>query len=335
MEPPKKSRHGCLWAIIILQALVLAAGVATVIGIGMVSLLFREVESPRVGVDESPELTEVWSCGAGDVKVVRIALHGMIVLGQEEGFLSSTVGSADQALRAIHRATHDSEVKALILEVDSGGGGITASDVIYKALLDFKKAQRGRKIVAVFGDVAASGAYYVSLASDCIVAHPTTITGSIGVLIQTLNLKGLGEKVGIKDVTIKSGANKDILNPFGEMTAEQRQLLQGLVDELHSRFVSLVAQGRKLPEDQVRAFADGRIFSASKAMDLGLVDQIGYWEDAMAKTSDLLGARSIKVYRYEQGFSLSAFLKSVETWDPVSNLLLSRPQTRLLYLWQP
>ena len=171
------------------------------------------------GEDEVPDLQEVWSSGSEHgVKVVRIPLTGLIMLGEEGWGGGSSASSAGAALRAIQRATHDPEVEGIILEVDSGGGGITASDIIYKALQDFKKAKRGRVIVTLMGDIAASGAYYISLPSDLILAHPTTITGSIGVIMQSYNIKELAAKIGIKDETFKSGANKDILNPFQDVT---------------------------------------------------------------------------------------------------------------------
>jgi protease-4 len=263
-----------------------------------------------------------------------VPLKGLILLDGEGDWFGAAAGTAEMALRAIRRATCDDEVMALILEVDSGGGGITASDLLFDALQEFREAHEGRKVVAVFHDVAASGAYYVALAADCIVAHPTTVTGSIGVLIQSFNLKELGQKIGLKDVTIKSGSNKDILNPFTDLSPEQHAMLQEIVDELHGRFVRLVATQRQLPEEQVRALADGRIFTASTALSLGLVDELGYWQDAVAKTAELLGVDEVKIYRYEERLSLAAFLRAATHWDPASDLFLRLGRARLLYLWQ-
>jgi protease-4 len=327
---------GCLLAVVIFLSLAL---LVTVLGLlGMAALRSASVKRPivgrRMGADEFPDMRETWSCGSGDTKVVAVPLQGMIMLGEEQGgMFGPAVGPADVALQSIRRATHDKDVRALILRVDSGGGGITASDILFKALADFKKAKPDRVIVAVFGDVAASGAYYVSMAADYILAHPTTLTGSIGVLIQTINARELAQKIGIRDVTIKSGANKDLLNPLGEMTPEQRAMLQELVDELHQRFVSLVARGRELPEEKVRELADGRIMSAGRALEQGLVDELGYFEDAVEKTADLLGVKAVKVYRYEQQFSFSAFLRAMQDWSPVGRLLDGGPGLRLWYRW--
>jgi protease IV len=334
MEQPTTKRHRGLWAIVILGVVFLL--VAGLFMARAVARAVARIAEPAItmGVDERPEFKEVWSCGDGDTKVVRIPLQGVILLGDDDGLFSSAAGTADTALKSIRRATHDPEVKAIILEVDSGGGGITASDILYKALLDFKEAGEGRKVVAVFGDVAASGAYYVAMGADYIVAHPTGITGSIGVLIESLNVRELAQKIGIRDMTIKSGANKDLMNPFGEPTEEQKAILQAVVDEMYNRFVGVIAENRKLPAEQVRKLADGRIFSIPEALKLKLVDQAGYWSDASDKTAELLGVEEVKVFRYEEHFSLSALLRASQAWNPVADLLWKRSQSRLLYLWR-
>jgi len=214
-------------------------------------------------------------------------------------------GNANTVLRSIRRATHDEDVKGLILEINSGGGGITDSDVIYRALLRFKEADPERVIVSIFGDTAASGAYYIALASDYILAHPTTLTGSIGVVLQTYNIKELAQRLGISDVTITSGENKDMLNPFKDVKPEQREMLQKVISAMHSRFVSLVVQHRKLPMDVVEPLADGRVFVAEEAWKHKFIDGIGYAEDAQAKIAELLKAEDgVKVYRYGEHVTL-------------------------------
>jgi len=253
-----------------------------------------------VGEDEAPYMVETWSSGHGDVKVVRIPVSGMIMLGDTSWYM----GNANTALRSIRRATHDPEVEGLILEINSGGGGITDSDIIYKALKDFKAAQKGRVVVSLMGDVAASGAYYIALASDYILAHPTTLTGSIGVIMQAYNFKELAAKLGVQDVTIKSGANKDFLNPFQDVKPEQKEILQKVISAMHERFVALVAENRKLPKEVVAPLADGRVFIADEAVRLKLIDGIGYSSDAQAKIAELLDADGVKVYKYEEQVTL-------------------------------
>ena len=333
MEKRKRSPRGCFWGLFILQSSVLAVLLLIVVVMVAADASFSPGDRRKLGLDQSPRMTEVWSWGQGDTKVVRIPLRGMILLGENDGFFP-VLGSADMALKSIRHATHDQDVRAIIMDVDSGGGGITASDIIYKALLDFKRAAPGRKVVVIFGDVGASGALYVALAGDHIVAHPTTMTGSIGVMMQSFNLQEMAAKLGIRDVTIKSGANKDILNPLGELTDEQRRILQGMVEHLHDRFVQLVAEGRELSLRKVRELADGSVFIAADALELGLVDEIGYWEDAVAVTAGLLGVDHVKVFRYEQGFSLSSMFRSAAQWNPLSSTLNRMAGPKLMYRWE-
>ncbi|MBT3193904.1 MAG: signal peptide peptidase SppA [Verrucomicrobia bacterium] len=329
---PHRRRPGCFVTILILLILAVAVFWLTTSGVLHFSMDRFASEMAEYGEDEFPELDEVWSCGQGSNKVVRIPITGMIMLGESES-LFSPGSSAEIALQAIRRATLDETVQAIILDIDSGGGGITASDIIYKALLDFKQADTSRRIVALCGDVAASGAYYVALTADHIIAHPTTITGSIGVLVQSVNFRELAMKHGVKDVTIKSGANKDILNPLSDFTVEQQALMQSVVDALYDRFVELVIKHRNLPEAEVRALADGRIFTSAEALRLGLIDETGYWKDAVMRTAELLDVDAIKVYRYERGFSLGSFLKATQSISPRSWLGVDR-ETRLQYRWK-
>lgn len=331
----KRKRNGCLWAIL---ALLFAGSLAMVLVVGGIVFAVRSTGASfrheDRGADDFPSLNEIWSCGSGDTKVITIPLKGLIMLDGDGGFFGAEPGSASHALRSIRRATGDEDVQAIILEVDSGGGGITASDILYRALKEFRASRKGRKVVAIFDDVAASGGYYVAVAADHIIAHPTAMTGSIGVLIQSFSVKELAQKIGVKDVTIKSGANKDLLNPFNELSPEQRDMLQGIVDELYARFVQIVADNRDLEEDEVRSFADGRVFTADTAVDLGLVDEIGYWSDAVAKTAELLNVDDVKVYRYEEAFSFASLLRSAAHWNPASALFPPASRSRLMYLWQ-
>jgi protease-4 len=274
-------------------------------------------QAPDAGEDEFPSLNETWSEGSGSNKVVRIPLNGMILLGDSSGVFGPS-GSSDMALRSIRRATHDPEVKAIIMEIDSGGGGITASDILYKALLDFKASDTQRRVVTICGDMAASGAYYIALASDRILAHPTTITGSIGVIIQTINFRELAQRHGIADVTFKSGENKDLLNPLGDLSTLEKEIVQSVVNDMHQRFVSLVATHRRIPEAELVPLTDGRIFTAKNAVDLHLIDGIGYWQDAVKQTAELLDVPDVIVYRYDESFSLFSLLRAASHLNPRS-----------------
>jgi len=288
--------------------------------------------SSDMGEDEVPQMREVWSYGAGDVKVVRIPLQGMILLGDD----SWKSGNASMVLRSIRRATHDPEVKGLILEMNSGGGGITDSDIIYHELKNFKAADPDRVVVTIMGDIAASGAYYIAIASDYIMAHPTTLTGSIGVIMQSYNFKELAQKIGVKDVTIKSGENKDLLNPFGDVKPEHQALIQKIISAMHERFITLVAENRKLDKNAVALLADGRVFLADEAVKNGLIDGMGYDADARDRIAELLKTEEVKVFKYEEdrgffdlltrsGFGVNLDLK---------NLLQEKVrETRFNYSW--
>ena len=252
------------------------------------------------------------SASARLAKAIRIPLVGTIDLDSDR---FGEEGDTATALRSIRRATEDDSVDAILLLVDSGGGGITASDILYDALLGFRESREGRRIVVLMGDMACSGAYYASLPADRIIAHPTTITGSIGVILQSINAYRLAERLGIVDDSIESGANKGILNPLRELTPEQRGLLQGTVDELHARFTSLVAKHRGIPPAEVATLADGRIYTARQAIDLKLIDGLGYLADAEAAVEELLDTdNGVTFYEYEHKLSLRDLLATPSFW---------------------
>ena len=187
----------------------------------------------------------------------------------DEPITSSTRVSVIKALKQIE----DREFPALILRIDSPGGTVGDSQEIYSAIKRLR--DKGCKVVASFGNISASGGVYIGVASDKIVANPGTITGSIGVIIRGNNLSELLNKIGIKFETVKSGVYKDILSPDKPLSDEGRELLQGLIDESYKQFTEAVAEGRNLLVEDVKKFADGRIFTGTQAKDLGLVDKIG------------------------------------------------------------
>ncbi len=294
----------------------------------------RTGEEANVGADDFPSFREVWSCGDDEeesAKIVRVSINDVIAL--EESRWGLKPGTALTALQSIHRATLDEDVCGLILEIDSPGGGVTASDIIWNALYAFKEADTNRAVVVMMGDTCASGGYYISAAADCIVAHPTTLTGSIGVIIESLNIKELADKVGVKDVSIASGDNKQMLNPFHDLTEEQRKILQNAVNDLNSRFIAIVAEGRDLPREKVAEIADGRVFIAGEALKLGLVDAIGYFPDALDAMAELIGNDSLHVVRYERRASFMDMLEGEGLFGMTSGLRLleNASRTRLQY----
>ncbi len=285
-------------------------------------------------VDEFPDFEETWSFGKGNVKAVHIAVTGVIMRGGEETLLGVTEDRIESILAQIRAAAADDEVKAILLEVDSPGGGITASDEIYEALARFNDSTDDRTVLVFIRDMAASGGYYVAMAGDYLLAEPTSIIGSIGVIMQSLNWKALSERIGLKDVTIKSGANKDLLNPFEEVRPEQRALLQQMIDAMYERFLGIVVASREIEEEKLRPLADGRILDADAALEAGLIDEIGYWDDAVERLAELLETESVKIVRYDRPDDIwSAFARL--KLPALMPRLLGLDPPRMLYLWQP
>jgi len=236
-----------------------------VVLIGSLALNFLLSLALAFGIDGTGQLHERLVSGSAGTreKVAVITLRGVIL---NEGGVFLGVNPFTFALEQIRQATTDGDVKAVVLEVDSPGGSVTASDILYHKIREFRQ-NTGKPVVVSMGSLAASGGYYVSLAGDHLVAQPTTVTGSIGVIMNLVNVQGLAEKVGLESVVIKSGPFKDVGSPFRRMTPEERAMLQGMIDTLFQRFKSLVAERRKLPLQRVDALADGRIFTAQEALD--------------------------------------------------------------------
>ena len=237
-------------------------------------------------------------------KVAVIPLEGVIAFGMVGPLGNSMV---DDLKSAFEQAENDRQIKAVVLQVDSPGGEITASDVLYDAIC---RLARHKPVVVYFNSIGASGAYYAACGSNWIMCNDTTFTGSIGVIISTLNYRELFGKVGLQSLTFKSGKFKDMLNGGREMTDDEKTYVQGLVMQSYDRFVGIVARSRKLDEKELReGVADGRILSGTDAYAARLVDELGYIEDAYDKAAELGGAPEAQVVRYERGFSLDRFFQ--------------------------
>jgi protease IV len=197
--------------------------------------------------------------------------------------------SSDSIVDELNGYADDSSIKAIVLRVDTPGGGVVVSQEIYNAVKNAKKA--GKKVVVSMGTVAASGGYYVAAAADKIVANPGTLTGSLGVKMEFANIEKLLDKIGVKGQVVKAGEYKDIGSPFRDMTVQEKKLLQDVIDDVHSQFIEAVAEGRKLPIAEVRAIADGRIFTGRQALKLKLVDELGDLEDSIRIAGKMAGIK--------------------------------------------
>lgn len=212
----------------------------------------------------------------------NIPLRSRVALVSIEGPI---VDSMD-VVKEIKEHAKDRSIKAIILRIDSPGGAVGPSQEIYE---EVKKASAEKHIVVSMGSIAASGGYYVASPADMIFANPGTLTGSIGVIMEIPNLEGLMTKIGVRTEVIKSGKHKDMASAFRKMEKEDRDILQGVLDNVHEQFIRAVAEGRKLTVDSIRPIADGRIFTGEQAKGLKLVDELGTLEDAIRKAAELAG----------------------------------------------
>lgn len=251
--------------------------------------------------------TQPESAGVGPaVGVIRV--EGVIASGASTSSLSGSVVGSDTIVELIDRANSNVDVKAIVLRINSPGGGAAASDEIHHALLQVDKP-----IVVSMGELAASGGYYISAPADYIYATPHTLAGSIGMISEFISAQELLDEVGISVEIVKSGNVKDFGSPYREMTDEERAYWQGLIDEAYEEFIAVVAEGRKMDKEAVRRLADGRVYIGRQAVDLGLVDAIGYYEDAVAKAAELGGIQGEgRIIEFEQTPSLLETLYNIE-----------------------
>ena len=244
-------------------------------------------------------LGEAWLDGQGKQKILMITVDGTISSQESKSLLMGNSESTVDAVKSrLDLARNDDNIVALILRVNSPGGGVTASDTIYHELARFK-AEKKIPVVAFFGDMSASGGYYISMCADEIVAQPTTITGSIGVIAMYVNVEGLMSKIGVEAQVVRSGKMKAIPNPFERAGPEQIAWFQGMINEMYGKFVDTVAAGRKkLTRERIVELADGRIYTANQAFGNGLIDRVGYFEDALARARELSGCPDAMLVTY-------------------------------------
>lgn len=292
------------------------------------------------GTEELPSLIENLAYGAAapeDGKAIIIRFSGPILRGVQGGLFGPGVDPVEQALTEIRAATVDPEVDAILFELNTPGGGVTASDELFHALDRFKQSRPDRKIVVLMKDLCASGGYYAAMAADHLVAQPTAVVGSVGVLINAVNFNRLATTLGIEDVTVASSTNKNIYSPLRPVKAEHKQILQGVVDEMYDRFRELVLANRTFDDAYAdeHGLLDGRVFTMPTALEHGLVDEQGYAEDARAALVGLVGS-SLTFYTYSQPAGLLGVLTGAE--GPIETPQIELPGARgpeFLYLWQP
>jgi protease-4 len=231
--------------------------------------------------------------------------------------VNGAIISSDETVNLIKKYRDNNAIKAVVLRVQSPGGGVAASQEIYQAL---KNTAETKPVICSMGEVAASGGYYIACACDSIVANPGTLTGSIGVIMEFMVAEELIKKVGLKFEVLKAGQNKDLGSPFRQMTPEERALLQGMIDDVHGQFIEAVAEGRRLSPDSVRLLADGRVFSGRQALALRLVDKMGTLEDAVTLAAGMAGLKDKPKLFRERKKKPTLFDLLVKGVDEITNL---------------
>lgn len=298
--PVISKRSSTPWGWVVLTAVLavlLAASVLIHVGIGD---MLSSGGASRAGSHRLVE--EVFG---GDMhtrnKIAVIYLYGVISSMPDE--YPDEEGLVGWIRTQLDHAVDDTRVKAIIVRINSPGGEVGASDTLYRALAE---AREFKPVLVYMDSVAASGGYYVAVGARHIMASDLTITGSIGVILQTLSFRGLMDKVGIQAHTFRSGQYKDLLNPTREPTEAEKELVQGLVMEVYDKFVTIVAEERGMDPQQLRdGLADGRILSGKQALEAGFVDELGYFEDAVERAKEMAGIEKAKLVRYRVPFSLA------------------------------
>jgi len=282
--------------------------------------------------------------GKGANKILLVDLSGTLA----EDLPSFSLGAPPPRVpllarvrEELQKAEEDDKVRAVIIRINSPGGTITASDILYHEISTFKE-RRKIPVIAAIMDVGASGGYYAALAADTIVASPTTVTGSIGVVMITINAQGLMEKIGVAPLAIKSGPMKDAGSPFRALTGPELAVFQTVIDEMYGRFVSLIVKARKLPEDRVRAIGDGRVYTAEQALKLGLIDRIAYLEDVVGMARNAAHLSEARVIMYHRPKEYRANIYSIAQTPVTAEGTLAQFAAalggggpRFLYLWLP
>lgn len=284
--------------------------------------------------------------GTDPDKILIISIEGMISDSTQESFFGpSTESLVSRVKESLKFAERDPNLRGIILKINSPGGTVTASDIIYHEIVKFR-TRTGIPVLAGFMDTAASGAYYIAMGTDVVGAHPTTVTGSVGVILSGMNFKEGLDKIGVKDQSITSGSNKAIGSPFTEMTPEQRKILQSIVDSLYGRFFDIVKRGRpNVSESRLKEICDGRIFTAEQAKKEGLVDFVGYFDDFVYQLVQHPKYRGSKtgnprIITYQRGKFKVENVYQTQNQSPnpqmgiVDKILGSQTNAKFYYLWE-
>jgi protease IV len=291
------------------------------------------------GSAERASWEESYVTGEGEAKIAALPISGTITESTDGGVFS-TGGATPGALRSqLQQAEDDSEVEAVILEVNSPGGGVVPSDEMYRLVRDFKR-EAEKPVVVSMGSTAASGGYYISAAADTIVANPSTITGSIGVIFNYTNFSEALDKVGVNPEPITSGEFKDLASPADELSEAEREIIESQIQDNYDQFVAAIVDGRPLSEERVRELGDGRTYSGEQAAANGLVDELGGIEQAAVEARELANVERAEVVRYEESPGLlEAIQARIAPQEPEVVQIIEaagvEPTPEFQYLYRP
>lgn len=309
-----------------------------IVGVAVLAVIVGVSGGSGGGLDRA-SWEESYVTGEGEAKIAVLPISGTITGGTTGGVFSAGGATPDALRSQLQKAEEDPDVEAVILKVDSPGGGVVPSDEMYRLVQDFKRST-DKPIVASMGSVAASGGYYISAAADTIVANPSTITGSIGVIFNYTNFGEALDKVGVDPEPITSGEFKDLASPADELTDAEREIIEGQVQDNYEQFVATVVDGRPLSEERVRELGDGRTYSGEQAKQNGLVDELGTIDDAASRARDLAGVKRAEVVRYEESPGLLESVQArIAPQEPEAVKVIQAagidPAPELQYLYRP
>jgi protease-4 len=327
-------RHGCLYFGLLILPIVLAGCGQTAFRIEMVPTDQRLVET-RIQRDAGLFVSD---------KIAIIAVDGLLANRRKGGWLRSGENPVSLFIEELDKAAADRSVKAVVLRINSPGGTVAASDIMYHRLMEFRQ-QTGKPVIASVLGIGCSGAYYVACGSDGITAQPSGVVGNIGTIFQTFSIAGTMDKIGVKAVTIKSGELKDLASPFHNLSPQEQKVLQGIIKQLSEQFFAVVRNGRKQIDNQkMTELSDGRVFTAEQGLEQGLIDKVGYLGDAIKWAKEMSGMKKSQVVIYHRPSSYISNAYSVPAANadgigPLVNLelpdWLNSGGAQFLYLWQP
>ena len=277
-------------------------------------------------------------------KIAIIDVDGLLINKQKRGLIRAGENPVSLFIEKLDKAASDESVKAVVLRLNSAGGTVAASDIMYHRLRQFKR-RTGKPVITCVLGLGCSGAYYLACGSDGIVAQPSSVTGNIGTVFQAFSVAGTMEKIGVKAVTIKSGQLKDMASPLHDLSDEEHAVLQGIINDFSQQFLEVVRDGRKtIGEQKLQELADGRVFTAEQALQEGLIDRIGYLDDGIEWAKEMADVQKARVVIYHRpsGYKPNAYGVAKARADGLGPLInvelpdwLDTGSAQFLYLWQP